>query len=419
MLSRSFATLLLPALWLGISACSLPDTIDAVCGNGVVEADEACDDGNAEDTDSCLSTCVAATCGDGAVHQDVEACDDGNTEDTDACLSICVAARCGDGFVHEGVEACDDGNAEDGDACPSTCAEATCGDGFVHGGVEACDDGNDDNSDACLDDCTDNRCGDGFVHAGVEACDDGNDGNDDACLDDCSQAACGDGYVHVGVEACDDGNLEPGDACTDRCEVARCGDGVLHRGEEACDDGNTNDRDDCSNDCEDQSHLVNNFSGVAGPVIGDGWRQCAGYFDRRDQEDVPLDWGAACATPGTNKVRLYCGGDLQEHRFIEVNRNVFREGLGQGINAGEPARDLITRSSWGTGRNLGMPNLIWADGRPSHPHVGMSHWGSDGEPCVWNYERRLIINGPGCTYEVSDCLGQNPGHRYLWVYVKP
>ena len=43
-----------------LTACPLPQTIDAeiYCGNGVVEAEEACDDGNAEDTDDCLSSCV-------------------------------------------------------------------------------------------------------------------------------------------------------------------------------------------------------------------------------------------------------------------------------------------------------------------------------------------------------------------------
>jgi len=43
-----------------------------VCGNGVVEDGEACDDGNDDDTDACLTTCVAARCGDGIVHAGVE-----------------------------------------------------------------------------------------------------------------------------------------------------------------------------------------------------------------------------------------------------------------------------------------------------------------------------------------------------------
>ncbi|MCA9693082.1 MAG: DUF4215 domain-containing protein, partial [Myxococcales bacterium] len=46
-----------------------------------------------------------------------EACDDGNPDDADACLSSCVAAACGDGFLYEGVEECDDGNKLDDDLC--------------------------------------------------------------------------------------------------------------------------------------------------------------------------------------------------------------------------------------------------------------------------------------------------------------
>ncbi|MEZ4449228.1 MAG: DUF4215 domain-containing protein [Nannocystaceae bacterium] len=125
----------------------------AVCGDGVVGGDEACDDGNDVDTDACLTTCEAASCGDGAVQEGVEACDDGNDVDTDACLSTCEVASCGDGAVQEGVEACDDGNDVDTDACLTTCEAAACGDGVVQEGVEACDDGNMVDDDACSNAC--------------------------------------------------------------------------------------------------------------------------------------------------------------------------------------------------------------------------------------------------------------------------
>ncbi|MBA3548255.1 MAG: hypothetical protein H0T76_17370, partial [Nannocystis sp.] len=39
-------------------------TGEAVCGDGEVQPGEACDDGNADETDACLATCVAASCGD-------------------------------------------------------------------------------------------------------------------------------------------------------------------------------------------------------------------------------------------------------------------------------------------------------------------------------------------------------------------
>ena len=63
----------------------------AACGNGEVELEEECDDGNSVDTDLCTGACRLARCGDGitvAINGlEDEACDDGNLEDTDACLS--------------------------------------------------------------------------------------------------------------------------------------------------------------------------------------------------------------------------------------------------------------------------------------------------------------------------------------------
>ena len=60
------------------------------CGNGRVEAGEACDDGNRADDDGCLSTCRNATCGDGKLRRGVEQCDDANQTDGDGCSSRCL-----------------------------------------------------------------------------------------------------------------------------------------------------------------------------------------------------------------------------------------------------------------------------------------------------------------------------------------
>src|SRR5262245_22018910 len=50
------------------------------CGNGVIDAGEACDDGNIADGDCCSSTC--------AITNEAGACDDGNVcTDTDTCSS--------------------------------------------------------------------------------------------------------------------------------------------------------------------------------------------------------------------------------------------------------------------------------------------------------------------------------------------
>jgi cysteine-rich repeat protein len=67
--------------------------------------------------------------------------------------AICHVASCGDGVVDTN-EQCDDGNNVDGDGCSATCTvEAFCGDGTVDPG-EQCDDGNNQNGDGCSATCT-------------------------------------------------------------------------------------------------------------------------------------------------------------------------------------------------------------------------------------------------------------------------
>ena len=91
--------------------------IPGVCGDGTVNIDEECDDGNTAVNDGCSATCqFEPQCGNGLL--DVgEECDDNNAFDTDDCTNACTNARCGDGIVQEGVEGCDDGNAVNSDAC--------------------------------------------------------------------------------------------------------------------------------------------------------------------------------------------------------------------------------------------------------------------------------------------------------------
>lgn len=110
------------------------------CGNGIVEEGEECDDGNPSDADSCLITCLEATCGDGFLHAGIEECDDGNLQNDDACPGSCKPAACGDGYVRSGVEECDDGNTSSGDGCSSQCTRSLgCGDPTGDGKILAGD----------------------------------------------------------------------------------------------------------------------------------------------------------------------------------------------------------------------------------------------------------------------------------------
>jgi cysteine-rich repeat protein/predicted outer membrane repeat protein len=225
------------------STGALPD-----CGNGILEGDEECDEGEANDDSAmCTSTCALARCGDGLVGPG-EGCDDGDGVNWNECTNACALPTCGDDLLSQGEE-CDEGedNAEDA-ACLPTCVAASCGDGLVWAGMEQCDDGNAVDEDACTNACEDAACGDGIVWDGVEACDDGNVSNGDACPS-CQPASCGDGFVQAGVEQCDDGNAVETDACLPSCIAATCGDGFVQAGVEICDDGNLTNGDGCESNC--------------------------------------------------------------------------------------------------------------------------------------------------------------------------
>jgi|GEM_PF-5719499 len=143
----------------GVYACET--VLDAVivgssapiCGDGVVDPGEACDDGNIVGGDGCSGYCfVEASCGDGTVDTG-EGCDDGNNVGGDGCSALCqVEPICGDGNLDLGEE-CDDGNNLDGDGCSATCTiQPFCGDGAVDPGEE-CDDGNQVDGDGCSATC--------------------------------------------------------------------------------------------------------------------------------------------------------------------------------------------------------------------------------------------------------------------------
>jgi cysteine-rich repeat protein len=62
----------------------------ALCGNGLRDEGEECDDGNLNDGDGCDAECrLPAICGDGEVEQD-ETCDDGNAVESDECTTKCT-----------------------------------------------------------------------------------------------------------------------------------------------------------------------------------------------------------------------------------------------------------------------------------------------------------------------------------------
>jgi cysteine-rich repeat protein len=232
----------------------------ASCGDGKLDPNEQCDDGNKNSGDGCNALCQIeanyicpnpgqpcenqARCGNGVLTSN-ETCDDGNTNGGDGCSADCNSVEagwvcrvpgkactplCGDGVL-TGGEVCDDGNAVSGDGCSSTCQ--------LEPGADCPTPGQP---------CKMSKCGNGILEK-TELCDCGTDpanlpsgcksvnglfyGDGKGCSKTCTKepncqdssgktqactAACGDGNLDPG-EACDDGNLINGDGCSSTCTV--------------------------------------------------------------------------------------------------------------------------------------------------------------------------------------------------------
>ena len=146
------------------------------------------------------------------------------------------------------------------------------------------------------------------------------------------------------------------------------------------------------------------FVGETGPAFF-GWTQCEGYFDTTAASELPSEWGDDCTGEEYNMLRLVCGSDSDNYDYIDIDKNVFREGL-----TGFSELGLVDDASFS-----GWTNVVQADG--GHPHNGLSKWGGTWD-CGAGNPNLAIKNF--CTYEVANCFGQGlSSSRYLWVYVAP
>ncbi len=203
------------------------DNPPSLCGNGVIDPMEQCDDGNQVNGDGCQVDCtltcvVSVQCDDGDPCNGAETCNASHTCDpgtpsadntTCGASQICRGGACGDiqcgDMLVSAPEECDDGNVTDGDGCQHDCT-FTCVTGDAARNCTP--------ADSCM--------GQGTCQTETHTCAPGTPIADGlACPTDATK------YCKTGVctaPVCNNGTKEPG---------------------EICDDGNTDNTDGCRTNC--------------------------------------------------------------------------------------------------------------------------------------------------------------------------
>lgn len=211
-----------------------------ICGNGIVEAREQCDDGNRVNGDGCNRYCRSETAAAGRRSSSV----------------------CGNGIL-ETTESCDDGNRVNSDGCSAVCfvevpasVRRSCGNGAVDSG-EMCDEGGICTSDNITPCTSDSQCPRFRGFSGRCAPRNG-DGCDLNCMVE-GRSICGNEVLEEGEE-CDDGNRIDGDGCDFSCQFE------LPENEVICDglDDNSNGQVDegCDDDGDDYCDSGMNTAGT-------------------------------------------------------------------------------------------------------------------------------------------------------------
>ena len=197
----------------GGTSQTAPSTL--ICGNGLLEMSEACDDANITSRDGCTSTCK--------IEPGYYCPFPGQR-----CLPLGIPPKCGNGILDDTLgETCDDGehNGQSG-YCPIDCGHpAVCGNAVIEAwNGEQCDDGvNEGAYRGCMPNCQlAPYCGNGVLEKGNdEQCDDGARNSPwpayGGCLSSCTLAPyCGDGVVQENEE-CDNGAFNGQTSCTTTC----------------------------------------------------------------------------------------------------------------------------------------------------------------------------------------------------------
>lgn len=277
------------------------------CGDGNIDQDEQCDDGNVRDGDGCSATCRIEPA-------QITACkyDDVNRNGTKDGGENYISwqFKLDDGSFVPTVAGCytfdnllvghtytiTENSAAGWFSSGSSSAQITPTLAYPNPTVE-------------FGNYQKNVCGDGIIDSPSEACELGNTQNctinnyngTQSCLNDCSgwdtcQPAeyCGDGTTN-GDEQCDDGNEVDGDSCSNSCQInilPVCGDNIKNS-DEQCD--GTNGVTAGENFCTQSCHLVPIYNGgdscSGGKVPGD--LVYSGQIGSKDTdgETIKLDSG--------------------------------------------------------------------------------------------------------------------------------
>jgi YVTN family beta-propeller protein/cysteine-rich repeat protein len=215
-----------------------------LCGNGLPQVGEQCDDGNGVNGDGCDNNCTTTACGNGITTAS-EQCDDGNFAAGDCCSATCQHETSGSPCAADSNE-CTDDECDGAGACvhpdsglgtPCTpdfnpCTDDVC-DGASSCGVpntDPCDDGLFCNgADTCTGGACDGHAGDPCV-GGTECADACNEASDD-CFDASNTACTDDGNGCTNDECDGAGN------CTGIPNTDPCDDGLFCNGADNCSGG--------------------------------------------------------------------------------------------------------------------------------------------------------------------------------------
>jgi cysteine-rich repeat protein len=187
MQSRARTAIVLATLGLILGAC-VDDKGDeteqrfALCDNGVLDPGEECDDGNRDDFDACLSSCLRPTCGDEFVFVGTEECDGRNLNSVTGAFND--PFTCSDLGRDGGTLRCTADCRLDLSDCGPAFTPTPTATGTPTGMVTATA-----TITATPTPTRNPMCGNLTVEPG-ETCDDGNASNDDPCPSDCEILPC-------------------------------------------------------------------------------------------------------------------------------------------------------------------------------------------------------------------------------------